>query len=70
LTVLGGEEGGWRPTAALVSFYDIDEGMQSLGMSQMKKNNMRGGAHRRGWEGGAPARFQCGEGAPVADDGE
>jgi hypothetical protein len=54
LTVLGGEEGGWWPAAAPVSFYSTDEGRWSLGTSQMKKNNTRGRAHRRGRGGGAP----------------
>jgi hypothetical protein len=70
LTVLGSEEGGWWPVAAPMSFYGTDVGRRSLGMSQMKKNDTRGGAHRRGRGGGAPARFWCGEGPPVAGDGE
>jgi hypothetical protein len=55
LTVLGGKDDGWWPVVAPVSFYDTDEGRRSLGTSQMKKNDMRGGAHRRGWGSGAPA---------------
>jgi hypothetical protein len=55
---------------APVSFYSTDEGRRSLCTSQKKKNDTRGGAHRRGRGGGAPARFRCGEGAPVAGDGE
>jgi hypothetical protein len=70
LRVLVGEDDRWWPTANPVSFYSIDEGRRSLGRSQMKKNNTRGGAHRRGWGGGAPRQFQCGGGAPVAGDGE
>jgi hypothetical protein len=70
LTVLGGEEGGWWLAAALVSFYGTDEGRRSLGTSQMKKNDTRGRSHRRGQGGGAPTRFQCGEGGSVAGDGE
>jgi hypothetical protein len=62
--VLDGEDGGWWPAAAPVSFYDTDEGRRSLGTSQMKKNDTRGGAHRRGWGSGAPVRFRCGGGAP------
>jgi hypothetical protein len=42
LRVLGGEDGGWWPAAALVSFYDTDKGRRSLVTSQMKKNDMRG----------------------------
>jgi hypothetical protein len=42
LRVLGGEDGGWWPAAALVSFYDTNKGRRSLGTSQMKKNDMRG----------------------------
>jgi hypothetical protein len=45
LTVLGGEDGGWWPPVALVSFYGTDEARRSLGTSQMKKNDTRGGAH-------------------------
>jgi hypothetical protein len=70
LMVLGSEEGGWWPTTAPVSFYGTDEGRRSLGTSQMKKNDTRGRTHRRGQGGGASTRFQCGEGAPVAGDGE
>jgi hypothetical protein len=55
LRVLGGGEGGWWPAAAPVSFYDTNEGRRSLGTSQLKKKDTRGGAHRRGWGGGAPA---------------
>jgi hypothetical protein len=62
LMVLGGKEGGWWPAVAPVSFYDTDESRQSLDMSQMKKNNTRGG--------GAPAQFRCGGGDPMAGDGE
>jgi hypothetical protein len=70
LTVLDGEEGGWWSAAAPVSFYDTDEGRRSLGTSQMKKNDTRSGAHRRGRGGGATVRFRCGEGALVAGDSE
>jgi hypothetical protein len=70
LTVLDGEEGGWWSAAAPVSFYDTDEGRRSLGTSQMKKNDIRSGAHRRGRGGGATVRFRCGEGALVAGDSE
>jgi hypothetical protein len=44
--VLGGEDDGWWPAVTPVSFYGTDEGRRSLGMSQMKKNDTRGGAHR------------------------
>jgi hypothetical protein len=70
LMVLGGKEGGWWPAVAPVSFYDTDESRQSLDMSQMKKNKTRGGAHRRGRGGGAPAQFRCGGGDPMAGDGQ
>jgi hypothetical protein len=68
--VLGGEEGGWWSAAAPVSFYGTNEGRRSLGTSRKKKNDTRGGAHQRGRGGGAPTRFWCGEGPPVAGDGE
>jgi hypothetical protein len=50
------EEGGWWPAVAPVRFYGTDDRRQSLGTSQMKKNNTRGGAHRR--EGVAVASRQ------------
>jgi hypothetical protein len=53
LRVLGGEDNGWWPAVAPVSFYVTDEGRQSLGTSKMKKNDTRS-------EAGAPARFRCG----------
>jgi hypothetical protein len=48
LTVLSGEEGGWWPAAAPVSFYNTDEGRWSLDTSQMNKNDTWGGAHQEG----------------------
>jgi hypothetical protein len=55
LMVLGSEVGGWWPAAAPVGFYGTDKGRRSLGTSQMKKNDMQGGAHRRGRGCGAPS---------------
>jgi hypothetical protein len=45
---LDGEDGGWWPAVAPVSFYGTNKGMRSLVTSQMKKNDTRGGAHRGG----------------------
>jgi hypothetical protein len=61
LTVLGSKEGIWWSAAAPVRFYGTDEGRRSLGTSQMKKNDTRGGAHRRGRGGGAPAQIRQGQ---------